>query len=157
MMGELRNPDETPEHRLKRLRLRSWRRGIKEMDLILGAYSDARLAELDAGTLDRYEALLDENDQDLYKWVSGGAPRLREAAGDAINIVNRYESHPKSITTQPSMTAQDRTLAHYHHLMQINAASHLIRAARHLGVLGVLREGQKSLSFSFFVLQANRT
>ena len=74
MMGELRNPDETPEHRLKRLRLRSWRRGIKEMDLILGAYADAQLAELDAGTLDRYEALLDENDQDLYKWVSGGAP-----------------------------------------------------------------------------------
>ncbi|MEL7462510.1 MAG: succinate dehydrogenase assembly factor 2 [Pseudomonadota bacterium] len=74
-MRELRNPNETPEHRLKRLRLRSWRRGIKEMDLILGAYADARLAELDATTLDAYEALLDENDQDLYKWVSGAEAR----------------------------------------------------------------------------------
>lgn len=73
-MRELRNPNETPEHRLKRLRLRSWRRGIKEMDLILGAYADARLAKLDAATLDAYEALLDENDQDLYKWVSGAGP-----------------------------------------------------------------------------------
>ena len=74
-MRELRNPNETPEHRLKRLRLRSWRRGIKEMDLILGAYADARLSELSPDTLDRYEALLDENDQDLYKWVSGSASR----------------------------------------------------------------------------------
>lgn len=44
------------------------------------------------------------------------------------------------------MTAQDRTLDHYHHLMQINAASHLIRAARELGVLDQLREGQRTLS-----------
>ena len=43
------------------------------------------------------------------------------------------------------MTAQDQTLAHYHHLMQINAASHLIRAARRLGVLDDLRQGQKNL------------
>ena len=71
-MRELRAADETPEHRLKRLKMRSWRRGIKEMDLILGRFADERLAELDAETLDRYEALLDENDQDLYRWVSGG-------------------------------------------------------------------------------------
>ena len=34
---------ETPEARLKRLRMRSWRRGTKEMDLILGPWADARL------------------------------------------------------------------------------------------------------------------
>ncbi len=54
--------------------VRQVRRGIKEMDLILGAYEEARLAGLDDDRLDRYEALLDENDQDLYKWVSGRAP-----------------------------------------------------------------------------------
>ena len=32
-----RRASETPENRLRRLRLRSWRRGIREMDLILGA------------------------------------------------------------------------------------------------------------------------
>ncbi|MEL6792892.1 MAG: succinate dehydrogenase assembly factor 2 [Pseudomonadota bacterium] len=85
-MRELRNPDETPEHRLKRLRLRSWRRGIKEMDLILGAYADARLAELDAPTLDAYEALLDENDQDLYRWVSGAGRGPDEHAAMLADI-----------------------------------------------------------------------
>lgn len=57
--------------RLKRLRLRSWRRGTKEMDLILGPFADDRLAGLETDALDRFEALLDENDQDLYAWVTG--------------------------------------------------------------------------------------
>ncbi|MBD3804587.1 MAG: succinate dehydrogenase assembly factor 2 [Thioclava sp.] len=65
---------ETREARLKRMRMRSWRRGIKEMDLILGPYADARLPELDAPTLDLYDQLLEENDQDLYPWVSGAQP-----------------------------------------------------------------------------------
>ena len=62
---------ETPDIRLKRLKMRSWRRGTKEMDLILGPYSDKELAVLSAENLDLYEQLLDENDQDLYQWVSG--------------------------------------------------------------------------------------
>ena len=47
------------------------RRGIKEMDIILSRYADARLAHLDAAQLDLYDALLSENDQDLYQWVTG--------------------------------------------------------------------------------------
>ena len=59
--------------RLKRLRIRSWRRGIKEMDLILGGWSDRHLTALTPGELDVYDALLSENDHDLYQWVSGQA------------------------------------------------------------------------------------
>lgn len=58
------------ENRLKRLRMRSWRRGMKEMDLILGAYADGPLADLSGELLDLYEAMLNENDQDLYIWVT---------------------------------------------------------------------------------------
>lgn len=47
------------------------RRGIKEMDLILSAFADAELSLMDAATLDDYDALLNENDQDLYRWVTG--------------------------------------------------------------------------------------
>ncbi|MEI4233059.1 succinate dehydrogenase assembly factor 2 [Roseovarius sp. D22-M7] len=51
--------------------MRSVRRGIKEMDVILGRYATARLAEMDDTALDDYDALLVENDQDLYQWVTG--------------------------------------------------------------------------------------
>ena len=64
---------ETREIRLKRLKIRSWRRGTREMDMLLGPYFDERGGDMDDATLDAYEALLDENDQDLYAWVSGRA------------------------------------------------------------------------------------
>ncbi len=60
-------------YRLRRLRIRSWRRGTKEMDLILGGFHDTRVASLGADELADYEDLLNENDVDLYRWVSGGA------------------------------------------------------------------------------------
>ena len=62
---------ETAENRLKRLKMRSWRRGIKEMDLILGPFSDHALADLSEAEIAIYEDLLTENDQDLYQWFSG--------------------------------------------------------------------------------------
>ena len=65
---------ETRDARLKRMRMRSWRRGSKEMDLILGPWADERLAGMDAAALDLYDLLLEENDQDLYPWVSGAQP-----------------------------------------------------------------------------------
>ncbi|TYB83012.1 succinate dehydrogenase assembly factor 2 [Maritimibacter fusiformis] len=61
-------------NRLKRLAMRSARRGTKEMDLILGPYGAARLTAMEGARLDLYEALLAENDQDLYQWVTGQVP-----------------------------------------------------------------------------------
>ncbi|GGD44024.1 succinate dehydrogenase assembly factor 2 [Sinisalibacter lacisalsi] len=60
--------------RLKRLAMRSARRGTKEMDIILGRYAGVHLAAMAPGRLDLYEALLEENDQDLYQWVTGQVP-----------------------------------------------------------------------------------
>ena len=62
---------ETAEARLKRMNMRSWRRGTKEMDMILGPYADVHLAGMDAERLDLYDRLLWENDQDLLPWVLG--------------------------------------------------------------------------------------
>jgi antitoxin CptB len=62
---------ETADARLKRMKMRSWRRGTKEMDLILGPWADAHLADLEAPELLLYDALLEENDQDLISWILG--------------------------------------------------------------------------------------
>lgn len=73
---------ETHEHRLKRMQMRSMRRGIKEMDIILSAYAKNNLAQMDAEQLDLYDQMLDENDQDLYQWVTG-----QVAAPEALKIL----------------------------------------------------------------------
>lgn len=65
---------------LKRLRMRAWRRGIKEMDLILGPFADEALTELDAVQRVQFEALLAENDHDLYQWLTA---RIGRSAGQS--------------------------------------------------------------------------
>jgi antitoxin CptB len=62
---------ETAEARLKRMAMRSWRRGTKEMDLVLGPFADAHLAGLSEADLQTYDVLLEENDQDLMAWILG--------------------------------------------------------------------------------------
>lgn len=54
----------------RRRRLRAWRRGTREMDLILGPFADARLAGLDAAGQALFDRLLAENDHDLYQWIT---------------------------------------------------------------------------------------
>ncbi len=62
---------ETHEARTKRMTMRSWRRGTKEMDLILGPYADAYIAQMNEDALNLYDALLEENDQDLLAMILG--------------------------------------------------------------------------------------
>src|SRR5215470_16486949 len=61
------------EIRRKRLSFRSWHRGTRESDLILGRFADAYLTAFDEVQLDRYEALLDYPDADIFDWISGRA------------------------------------------------------------------------------------
>jgi len=79
---------ETRETRIKRLKIRSWRRGTKEMDLILGGFADTGLTGLDEAAMDAYEALLEENDWDLYYWVTG-AREVPEAHRAMIEMLRR--------------------------------------------------------------------
>ncbi|MEM8553628.1 MAG: succinate dehydrogenase assembly factor 2 [Pseudomonadota bacterium] len=65
---------ESPEARIKRLKMRSMRRGIKEMDIILSRFADTTLEQLSDADIQLYDALLAENDHDLYQWVSGQQP-----------------------------------------------------------------------------------
>ncbi len=61
---------EPHEHRVKRLKMRSMRRGIKEMDLILQRFAEGHLDTMDDVMLSLYDDLLNENDHDLYQWVT---------------------------------------------------------------------------------------
>ena len=57
--------------RRAKLLFRSWHRGIREMDLILGGFADAEIALLDAHDLDEYEVMLETDDRDLLQWITG--------------------------------------------------------------------------------------
>jgi antitoxin CptB len=59
--------------RLKRLYFRSWHRGTREMDLLLGRFAERCLDQLSEAELGQYEALLEAADPDLYGWIAGEA------------------------------------------------------------------------------------
>ena len=73
MTGTRRTSDGL-DHRRKRLLFRSWHRGIREMDLVMGQFADSEIDRLDAGELDLYEALLEAPDPEVFKWITETAP-----------------------------------------------------------------------------------
>ena len=62
------------EDHVKRARLRAWRRGFREADLILGPFADAHAAAMTPAELAQFERLLEQNDHDVYAWIVGAAP-----------------------------------------------------------------------------------
>jgi len=74
---------------LKRCRIRAWRRGMKEMDLILGPYADALTPEIGADGLAAFVQLLDENDPELYAWMTEAEAAPKRHI-DAINAIRRF-------------------------------------------------------------------
>lgn len=75
---------ETRETRLKRLRMRAWHRGTKEMDTITGTFADTAMAGLSDDELDRFEALMGEPDPDILAWITGARPTPAEH-GDMVD------------------------------------------------------------------------
>lgn len=86
---------ETAEARLKRMAMRSWRRGTKEMDLVLGPFADAHLAGLSPEELDLYDTLLAENDQDLMAWILGQSAPPQALVGLLARITAFAETRLK--------------------------------------------------------------
>jgi antitoxin CptB len=64
-------PENEETIRRKRLSYRAWHRGMKEMDLILGQFADARLTAMSEVELDAFETVLTYSDVALYRWLTG--------------------------------------------------------------------------------------
>ena len=57
--------------RRRKLLFRSWHRGMREMDLILGSFADAEIDGLTDAEIDQYEELLEISDTELLPWLTG--------------------------------------------------------------------------------------
>lgn len=82
--------------RRKRLLFRSWHRGTREIDLLLGSFAERHLASLSEAQLDRYEALLGNDDGDLFDWITGRAMPPMEWDGDVMQLLLdfRHKARP---------------------------------------------------------------
>ena len=56
--------------RRKRLLFRSWHRGTRELDLLLGGFAERYLSTFSNNQLEVYEQLLEFSDLDIYRWIT---------------------------------------------------------------------------------------
>lgn len=76
----------------KRLKFRSWHRGTREMDLLLGRFADRHLDSCDETLLTAYAALLEENDPDIYDWVCGRGMPPKAPFSPALEALTRFHN-----------------------------------------------------------------
>jgi antitoxin CptB len=90
MTGSTRSSDGLDDRR-KRLLFRCWHRGTREMDLILGRFADATIADLNDAELGQLEQLIEVPDPDLYAALSGD---VFLAQGFRTPLFDRIKSFP---------------------------------------------------------------
>ncbi|MEQ9332739.1 succinate dehydrogenase assembly factor 2 [Thalassobaculum sp.] len=77
--------------RRKRLYYRSAYTGTKETDVLLGAFAQRHLAELDEQQLDDYEKLLEIDDPRLYKWITAQETPPAEYDTPVLQLIQAFE------------------------------------------------------------------
>ena len=57
--------------RRRKILFRSWHRGLREMDLLMGQFADSEIGKLSDGELADFEHLIEVPDRDLLAWLTG--------------------------------------------------------------------------------------
>ena len=85
------------DERRRRLLFRSWHRGIREVDLIMGRFADDCIGALGPAELDEYERILDVPTPDLLSWVMGEVPPPTEHDSAMLRRLCAFHAHgPKT-------------------------------------------------------------
>ena len=82
---------ETIDIRRKRLLYLATYRGFKEADLLIGGFVKAHVAEMTEGELDQLEALLKQNDRELYAWATDKADAPANLQGPVLDLLKSFE------------------------------------------------------------------
>jgi antitoxin CptB len=93
MTGSTRSSDGLDLCRRKLL-FRSWHRGMREMDLIMGRFADAWIERLNEAELGEYERLIEVPDGVLLAWISGEGEIPAEHDGAVLRRLRAF--HQKS-------------------------------------------------------------
>ena len=79
--------------RRRKILFRCWHRGMREVDLLLGPFADASLAGMSEAELDDLEALMEEVDRDIFKWLIGEGEVPREFDTGVFHAIKAFHRH----------------------------------------------------------------
>jgi antitoxin CptB len=95
----LQSSDLSLDARRRRILFRSWHRGMREMDLILGHFADAEIASLGSSELDDYELLLQAQDRDVFGWLTGETETPGSYDTPVLRRIRAFHCHAGPIHT----------------------------------------------------------
>ena len=83
------------DERRRRILFRAWRRGMREMDLVMGNFADQNLPTMTDSEIEEFERLMEAPDPQVLSWITGEAEippehdtplfaRLRAAPREAL-------------------------------------------------------------------------
>ena len=75
---------------IRKLIYRSWHRGTKELDMILGKFAESNLHNLNETELNEYLVILDEEDPDLYQWLVNNQNPNKNIDMNIINKIRDF-------------------------------------------------------------------
>ncbi len=78
------------DKRRRRLLFRCSHRGTKEADILLGRFADAHMATLSEVEVNQLEQLLEQNDIDLYNWITGKMPWPANIENDITSALSAF-------------------------------------------------------------------
>lgn len=79
--------------RQRRILFRSWHRGMREADLLLGRFANAGIGSLSDSELDDYERLLEAQDRDIFSWLTGEAEPPSAYDTLVLRRIRAFHSH----------------------------------------------------------------
>ena len=76
--------------RRRKLLFRARHRGMRELDMLLGGFADARLASLSAAEAEEFERLMDLSDRDVLAWLMREGPAPAGFASGLLEAVMAF-------------------------------------------------------------------
>lgn len=92
MSGSTRSSADLDPRRRKIL-FRSWHRGMREMDLIMGRFADQEIGNMTEGDLDEFERLIEVPDRDLFSWIVSGTEVPENYDGPVFRRLREFHTH----------------------------------------------------------------
>ena len=94
-MAETTGADDGLAVRRRKLKFRSWHRGMREMDLIMGRFADAFIDAMGPSELDAYERLMETPDPELLGWVLSEGPPPPDLDSPMLQRLRAFHRAPR--------------------------------------------------------------
>ena len=89
---------ENLDKKRKRLIFRSWHRGMKEMDQIIGSFANDYVPTYSEAELDSFEEVLENSDPELYDWIIRRLEIPANKQSDILTQLLKYDYASKRST-----------------------------------------------------------